>query len=142
VCPAGSFAVGQSCVDCPRGYFCPGGTFSASRLPPKQQCPDLMTTIGLRSTSPNKCGGWQWYRAENSIGCGLQLSLQASLARLAVNYSPWHSTHPSISAVIAVMQACSTSDNSAFGTKATGHWQQSTCVCKPAAGSHSTSGSC
>jgi hypothetical protein len=44
-------------ADCPRGKFCAGGPYDPSTLQPgAAQCPDFMTTMGLRSQTIRQCG--------------------------------------------------------------------------------------
>jgi hypothetical protein len=64
-CPAGRYSVNgtQTCVDCPKGSWCPGGPFRPSAQPPvlpaAVPCPPHMTTLGMRSTSDGACGTYR-----------------------------------------------------------------------------------
>ncbi len=54
-CPAGRYASGETCVDCDKGSFCAGGTFTGTGAPTQTSCPNSLTTIGKRSTSVKAC---------------------------------------------------------------------------------------
>lgn len=56
-CPAGTYASGSnSCSNCEKGFYCPGGTFTNAGAPNRTACPADMTTLGIRSTSQRSCG--------------------------------------------------------------------------------------
>lgn len=61
-CPLGRYVVNgtQTCIDCPKGSWCPGGPFRPSAQPPvlpaAVACPPDMTTLGMRSTTDRACG--------------------------------------------------------------------------------------
>lgn len=44
------------CSSCPKGSICPGGALTSESQPQAQECPEFMTTLGIRSTSLVQCG--------------------------------------------------------------------------------------
>jgi hypothetical protein len=55
-CPAGKYGGEDTCADCLKAHYCPGGTYTGPGTPPKTSCPSNMTTTGRRSSSIRACG--------------------------------------------------------------------------------------
>jgi hypothetical protein len=56
VCPRGKYAGTDTCLDCDKGSWCPGGRYTAPGVPAQTSCGPQLTTIGKRSTSIWSCG--------------------------------------------------------------------------------------
>ena len=55
-CPAGSYYSGPfTCSACPKGSYCPGGPVTEGSVPEQLQCPEGMTTIGMRASTFVQC---------------------------------------------------------------------------------------
>lgn len=55
-CPEGYFiSSGPSCAVCPKGSYCPGGTFTGGSSPDKTVCPSSMTTRGQGARDVRAC---------------------------------------------------------------------------------------
>lgn len=67
-CPAGQYAAGDHCLDCNKGFWCPGGTYRSgpTPVPARVACPANMTTTGLRRTSTSSCGELTMFRCHGS----------------------------------------------------------------------------
>ena len=79
-CPAGRYATLNTCVDCDKGSYCLGGTYTGENVPAPTPCPgtNQLTTIGKRSTSLKACGECSW----GSTGQQQQLTWHGCLVPL------------------------------------------------------------
>jgi hypothetical protein len=59
-CPVGQYGTNSSsepvCTDCPKGSYCPGGTYTAPGTPEKLACGANLTTAGKRASKLAACG--------------------------------------------------------------------------------------
>lgn len=76
-CPAGRYAGIDACVDCDKGSYCIGGTYTGSGEPHQVSCTthsNDLTTLGKRSINRRACGRYSCLLPKDckyALGCQL-----------------------------------------------------------------------